>query len=188
MFRAVTTALREGAKKAFAVSALVYGNVTSTLLSPQARSLSVFAKQLECQTTLKVENKGTKNLSNSINKLLVLQTQFSAVPCRTVTKFSLKKGKRKSVKTVLYRFYRLNWGIWIRTKAGRQKHLWKKSASRRRKLKQHVFTNSTQSWMLDKMVTAFWRRPKYWVDDPYEPYHKREEFPFTQKKPRPLPE
>lgn len=102
---------------------------------------------------------------------------------RTVTKFSLKKGKRKSVRAVLKRFYRLDWGMWIRTRSGRHKKIWKKTHKLRRKLRQHVFTNSTQSWLLDKMVTKFWRRPKYYVDDPYAPYHRREEFWATRKKP-----
>lgn len=31
------------------------------------------------------------------------------VPARTVTKFSLTKGKRKTVRAVTDRFYRLNW-------------------------------------------------------------------------------
>lgn len=95
------------------------------------------------------------------------------------------KGKRKTVKPVIKRFYRLNWGIWIRTKAGRAKHLWRKHAARKRRLRQHVFCNASQSFKLDKMVTNFWRKPKYYVDDPYEPYHTREEFENTYKIPRP---
>ncbi len=27
--------------------------------------------------------------------------------------------------------------------------------------------------MLDRMMTPFWLRPKYYVDDPYSPYHTR---------------
>ncbi|EFN64271.1 39S ribosomal protein L35, mitochondrial, partial [Camponotus floridanus] len=105
------------------------------------------------------------------------------VPIRTVTKFSLRKGKRKTVKTVLKRFYRLNWGIWIRTKAGRRKHLWRKSSARKKRLQQHVFCNSTQSTLLDKMVCKYWKRRHYYVDDPYEPYHEREGFYLTRKRP-----
>lgn len=33
----------------------------------------------------------------------------TTTPARTVTKYSRRKGKRKSVKAVLDRFYRLNW-------------------------------------------------------------------------------
>lgn len=109
---------------------------------------------------------------------LALQTQQT----RSVTKFSLNKGKRKSVKAVVKRFRRLDWGAWIRTYTGRQKKLFSKSSNRKRRLRQHVFTNSTQSWLLDKMVTSFWRRPKNWVDDVYAPYHRRDEFFATKRK------
>lgn len=104
---------------------------------------------------------------------------------RSVTKYSWKRGKRKTVKAVLKRFYRLNWGGWIRTKCGRNKRLWRKSGARRRRLRQHVLCNASQSMLLDKMVTMSWRKPKYYVDDPYEPYHTREECRFTYTKPRP---
>ncbi|XP_061390152.1 large ribosomal subunit protein bL35m [Musca vetustissima] len=116
---------------------------------------------------------------NVLQQPLPLQAQQS----RSVTKFSLNKGKRKSVKAVIKRFRRLDWGAWIRTYTGRQKKLFSKSPERRRRLRQHVFTNSTQSWLLDKMVTSYWRRPKNWVDDIYAPYHKRDEFFATKSKP-----
>lgn len=104
---------------------------------------------------------------------------------RTVIKFSLNKGRRRTERSVLRRFYRLNWGGWIRTKCGRHKRLWRKSMKRKRRLRQHVFCNATQCSLLDKMVTMYWKRPKYYVDDPYEPYHSREEFRYTAVKPRP---
>ncbi|XP_066156336.1 large ribosomal subunit protein bL35m [Euwallacea fornicatus] len=104
---------------------------------------------------------------------------------RTVTKFSMRTGKRKAVKAVIHRFYRLHWGGWIRRLAGCHKRLWKKSPNRRRRHRQHVFCNATQSRLLDKMVTNFWRKPKYYVNDPYEPYHTREEFWTTRIKPKP---
>ena len=66
---------------------------------------------------------------------------------------------------------------------GRNKKLYKKSANRKRRLRQHVFTNATQSWLLDKMVTKYWRKRRFYVDDPDEPYHNREEFTITRKKP-----
>lgn len=122
------------------------------------------------------------NISNN-PEFLKLTANPSFTQVRTLTKFSLKTGKRKTVGPVLKRFKRLEWGAWIRTKAGRQKKLWKKSATRKYRLKQHIFCNSTQSYMLDKMVTRFWRRPKHYVDDPYRPFHKREEYWMTRKKP-----
>ncbi|XP_015186381.1 PREDICTED: 39S ribosomal protein L35, mitochondrial [Polistes dominula] len=104
-------------------------------------------------------------------------------PKRTVIKFSARKGKRKTVKTVVKRFYRLNWGIWIRRYCAHNKHMWRKTEGRKRRLRQHIFTNSTQSWLLDTMVTKYWRRPSFYVDDPYNPYHQREEFAYTRRKP-----
>jgi len=94
---------------------------------------------------------------------------------RSVTKFSLRSGKRKSIKAVVKRFYRLHWGGWIRTIAGRHKHMWRKTAKNKYRLRQHVFVSGTQSWLLDKCVTKYWRRPKWYVDDIYEPYHTRNE-------------
>lgn len=83
---------------------------------------------------------------------------------------------------MLRRFKRLHWGGWIRTYCGRQKKLFRKSARRRRRLRHHVLVNATQSWLLDKMVTKFWRKPKYWIDDPYTPYHQRDEFFATKRR------
>lgn len=103
-------------------------------------------------------------------------------PARSVTKFSLRKGKRKAVKAVIKRFKRLHWGAWIRTRCGRHKKMWKKSAALTKRLRQHVFVNGQQSMLLDKMVTKFWRRPKYYLDDPYTPYHTRNEFKLTKTK------
>ncbi|KAG5670050.1 hypothetical protein PVAND_000336 [Polypedilum vanderplanki] len=105
------------------------------------------------------------------------------VQSRTLTKFSLRKGKRKSVKAVIKRFMRLDWGIWIRTIAGRKKRIWKKSQKQRHRARQHVFTNASQSTMLDAMVGKYWKKPKYYVNDLYTPYHSRENFRITRKKP-----
>lgn len=93
----------------------------------------------------------TCNATNSSKSSILSHPEFlrlSATPAftqvRTVTKFSLKSGKRKTVRAALKRFKRLDWGIWVRTIAGRNKRIWKKSGDRRRKARQHVFTNSTQ--------------------------------------------
>ncbi|XP_075986440.1 mitochondrial ribosomal protein L35 [Anticarsia gemmatalis] len=129
-------------------------------------------------------NTGMKPASLLNNKqILDISNNLQPVPVRTVTKFSLKRGKRKTVKAVVSRFFRLHWGGWIRPMVGRHKKMWKKSPPQKRRLRQHVTCNSTQSTLLDKMVTKFWKRPKHYVDDPYAPYHTREEFPFTRTKP-----
>ncbi|KAM4866586.1 large ribosomal subunit protein bL35m isoform 2-T2 [Thomomys bottae] len=95
------------------------------------------------------------------------------MPVRTVTYCSTKKGKRKTVKAVIDRFLRLHSGLWLRRKAGYKKKLWKKTSARKRRLREMVFCNKTQSKMLDKMTTSFWRRRNWYVDDPYQKYHDR---------------
>lgn len=113
--------------------------------------------------------------------------QLECVPIRTVTKFSLRQGTRKSVKAPLFRFFRLHWGGWIRTRCGRHKKMHKKRANLKRRLRQHVLVNSTQALLLDKMVTKFWKRPKHYINDIYEPYHTRT-FYDACRKPMPYPD
>ncbi|EMP32186.1 39S ribosomal protein L35 [Chelonia mydas] len=110
------------------------------------------------------------SIFNSITALLphVLQQ-----PARTLTYYSLRKGKRKSVKSVVYRFLRLHCGLWLRKKAGYKKKLWKKSIRQKRRLREQVFCNKTQSKLLDKMTTSFWKRRNWYVDDPFQKYHDR---------------
>jgi len=135
------------------------------------------------QTQTLIANNGS--LCGSLVKNILINTtpNVLAQQQRSLTKFSLKKGTRKSVKAVLKRFMRLNWGGWIRTHSGRNKKLWRKSKNLRRRLRQHIFVNGTQSFLLDKMVTKYWRHPRFYVDDPYQPYHTREEYFATNKKP-----
>uniref|UniRef100_A0A670J8N2 Large ribosomal subunit protein bL35m n=1 Tax=Podarcis muralis TaxID=64176 RepID=A0A670J8N2_PODMU len=92
---------------------------------------------------------------------------------RTLIKFGVRKGKRKTVKPVIHRFLRLHCGLWLRRRAGYKKRLWKKNYRRRRRLRQHVFCNKTQSKLLDKMTSSFWKRRNWYIDDPYQKYHDR---------------
>ncbi|XP_061650228.1 39S ribosomal protein L35, mitochondrial [Phyllopteryx taeniolatus] len=98
---------------------------------------------------------------------------LSQQPRRSLTYYSVKKGKRKSVKSVTQRFMSLHCGLWIRRKAGYKKKLWRKKPARRKRLREHVFCNKTQSRMLDKMTSPFWKRRNWFVDDPYQKYHDR---------------
>lgn len=102
-------------------------------------------------------------------------------PVRHLTKFSIRSGKRKSVKCILRRFKRLHWGGWIRTRCGRNKKIFKKSQNRRRRLRQHVLVNATQAWLLDSMVGPYWRKPRHYINDPYAPYHERDYGPASRK-------
>lgn len=102
-----------------------------------------------------------------------LPTSIIQQPVRTLTYFGFRKGKRKTVKAVVKRFLRLHCGLWIRRKAGYKKKLWKKKPTRKRRLREIVFCNRTQSKLLDKMTTAFWKRRNWYVNDPYQKYHDR---------------
>ncbi|XP_028558036.1 large ribosomal subunit protein bL35m [Podarcis muralis] len=110
------------------------------------------------------------SILNSVTPLLpsILHQQV-----RTLIKFGVRKGKRKTVKPVIHRFLRLHCGLWLRRRAGYKKRLWKKNYRRRRRLRQHVFCNKTQSKLLDKMTSSFWKRRNWYIDDPYQKYHDR---------------
>nr|SVE89640.1 EOG090X0J5E [Daphnia sinensis] len=123
------------------------------------------------------------SVSSLVPSLFLKKSCPSLQQTRSVTKWSLNKGKRKTVKAVVARFYRLGWGAWIRPMVGRNKHHWSKTAKRKIRAEKHVFCNSTQSTLLDKMVTKYWRKRRFYVDDLYEPYHQREEYSLTAVKP-----
>ncbi|XP_026162608.1 large ribosomal subunit protein bL35m [Mastacembelus armatus] len=110
---------------------------------------------------------------NILQRVSALLPSVTKHPTRNLTYYSLKKGKRKSVKSVTERFMRLHCGLWIRRKAGYKKKLWKKKPARRKRLREHVFCNKTQCRLLDKMTTSFWKRRNWYVNDPYLKYHDR---------------
>merc|ERR1712002_300192 len=111
--------------------------------------------------------------SSILQRVSALIPSVTLQPSRSLTYYSLKKGKRKSVKSVTERFMRLHCGLWIRRKAGYKKKLWKKKPARRKRLREHVFCNKTQSKLLDKMTTSFWKRRNWYANDPYLKYHDR---------------
>lgn len=108
-----------------------------------------------------------------LQRVLPLAASLTLQPSRSLTYYSVKKGKRKSVKSVTERFMRLHCGLWIRRKAGYKKKLWRKMPARRKRLREHVFCNKTQSRLLDKMTTSFWKRRNWFLNDPYLTYHDR---------------
>ncbi|KAH0627018.1 hypothetical protein JD844_002380 [Phrynosoma platyrhinos] len=113
-----------------------------------------------------------------VNRVAPLLPSIFHQQTRTLIKFSLRKGKRKTVKAVVERFLRLHCGLWIRRRAGYKKKLWKKNARRRKRLREHVFCNKTQSKLLDKMTSSFWKRRNWYVNDPYQKYHDRTNVPW----------
>ncbi|XP_037786864.1 39S ribosomal protein L35, mitochondrial-like [Penaeus monodon] len=126
-------------------------------------------------------------MSTGVPSFLIPTPATSASQTRTVVKWSLQKGKRKTVQAVLKRFKRLDWGgrgMWIRPRQGANKKMWKKSQTQRLRAKTHVFCNATQSQMLDKMVCRFWKKTRYYPDDPFRPYLRRDNFRATKSQPR----
>uniref|UniRef100_A0A3Q2U8M1 Large ribosomal subunit protein bL35m n=1 Tax=Fundulus heteroclitus TaxID=8078 RepID=A0A3Q2U8M1_FUNHE len=108
-----------------------------------------------------------------LHRVSALVPSLTWQPCRNLTYVSLKKGKRKTVKAATARFMRLHCGLWIRRKAGYKKKLWKKLPARRKRLREIVFCNKTQSKLLDKMTSSFWKRRNWFLNDPYQNYHDR---------------
>lgn len=88
--------------------------------------------------------------------------------------------KRHTDPRALDRFYRLNWGGWIRARGGRGSRLWRKDEQNKWWAKQHVLCNETQSLMLEKMFSQKYRKKTFFVDDPYEMYEERD-FEFLPK-------
>lgn len=108
-----------------------------------------------------------------LNRVAALVPSVLKPPVRSLTYCSKRKGKRKTVKSVVHRFLRLHSGLWLRRKAGYKKKLWKKSTARKKRLREFVFCNKTQSKLLDKMTTSFWKRRNWYAGDPYQMYHDR---------------
>ncbi|XP_019940173.1 large ribosomal subunit protein bL35m [Paralichthys olivaceus] len=108
-----------------------------------------------------------------LQRVSALVPSLTLQPSRSLIYYSLKKGKRKTVKSVTQRFLRLHCGLWIRRKAGYKKKLWKKKPDRRKRLREFVICNKTQSKLLDKMTCSFWKRRNWYLDDPYLKYQDR---------------
>jgi hypothetical protein len=86
--------------------------------------------------------------------------------------------KRHNEPRALERFYRLNWGGWIRARGGRGVKSWQKEGARMWWTKQHVLCSARQSEQLEKMFEQKYRKKKYFVDDPYEDYEERNDHEF----------
>ncbi|XP_054909422.1 39S ribosomal protein L35, mitochondrial [Poeciliopsis prolifica] len=148
--------------------------------SPQIRQLSGFNRAQPLFGTVTAAVCGSVRATATQTPRYALLQRVSALvpsliwqPCRNLTYVSLKKGKRKTVSAVTERFMRLHCGLWIRRKAGYKKKLWKKMPARRKRLREIVFCNKTQSKLLDKMTSSYWKRRNWFLNDPYQKYHDR---------------
>lgn len=77
------------------------------------------------------------------------------IPTRTITYYSRRKGKRKTVKAVVRRFRRTGSGKWKRWQAGKNHFNSKKTSKRRSRLRRYVICNKQQTKMLNKMVNGW---------------------------------
>lgn len=93
-------------------------------------------------------------------RLLLLYLFSQIVPLQTINKKALSLFSHCS-------------GLWLRAIAGRQRKMWKKHRKRRRRNKQFIFCNKTQSKMLDRMVTMEYKTRKYYPDDPLQQFQER---------------
>ena len=78
-----------------------------------------------------------------------------AFPARTLTYYSRRKGKRKTVKAVVRRFRRTGSGKWKRWQAGKNHFNSKKTSKRRSRLRRYVICNKQQTKLLNKMVNGW---------------------------------
>jgi len=88
-----------------------------------------------------------------------------------VTLFDINEGKRESLGAVVMRFKRLDWGAWIRPRAGRAKKLWKKSLRQQVVNERHVFCKSYHKRRFDRAVTSDIKEIRHIPDDPYKVYN-----------------
>ena len=90
------------------------------------------------------------------------------------------------MKCVTDRFFRLGNGMWIRTRPGRNRSKYKKNGKRLALLQKHVFCTRRQCQMLDKMADKSYKVRKYYLNDPYEIYHRKDMLPIFRTKERPF--
>ncbi|XP_054714743.1 39S ribosomal protein L35, mitochondrial-like [Uloborus diversus] len=151
-------------------------------INPLNHQKYLFTNFSQCVNKYNIPLKPRSLFSNLDSKSLLPVAVNNFNSSRTVTKFSLKTGKRKSVQAVLTRFYRLNSGLWIRRRAGCHKRLWRKSDYQKYHGKEHVFCTRAQCIMFDKMITNYHKKRKYYIDDPFEPYQVRHNYDYVVPK------
>lgn len=164
---------------AFCKSFQTFSTVHSDLLKPTSA--------LKFQCTLPIRQFSCFTNSTIQGKFLEPCHKPQKTSIRTKIVCSKKKGKGKSNYAVLSRFYRLRSGLWIRARSGRENKKWSKTEKRVRRLQQFVICNKTQSQLLDRMVTPYWVKKRYFPDDPYEIYQDRTNFKYAPIRPKYFP-
>jgi len=81
------------------------------------------------------------------------------------------KGLRTPLKAVEMRFKRLDWGMWIRPKAGRNKKAWKKHQKQLINREKHFFCAPFHNSRFDRAVLSETKEIRHIPDDPYKVYN-----------------
>jgi len=88
-----------------------------------------------------------------------------------VTLYDWKDGERKNLDAVVARFKRLDWGAWIRPRAGRDKKRWKKAQTELVEMEKHVFCKPHHKRRFDRAVSMEIKDVRHIPDDPYKVYN-----------------
>jgi len=89
-----------------------------------------------------------------------------------VVLYNLHDGERKSLAAVVGRFKRLDWGAWIRPRAGRDKKKWKKNSTQLVNNEKHVFCKKYHKKRFDRAVTHEIKEIRHFPEDPYKVYNE----------------
>ncbi|CAH8480624.1 unnamed protein product [Heterobilharzia americana] len=132
----------------------------------------------------------TSFLSNPGSHWCMFQTRRLYRRSEEVKKYFTETGDYNPPnQDVIDRFKRLRWGAYIHARAGRDKHLYRRSAAEVSRRSEHILTSRATSFLLDNMLNKQWQKPKYYPNDIYEPYHKRTGVPWDYglRKPKFFP-
>jgi len=89
-----------------------------------------------------------------------------------VVLYDMQDGERKNLPAVVARFKRLDWGQWIRPRAGRDKKHWKKSRTQLVNNEKHVFVKPYHKRRFDRAVTMEIKEIRHIPEDPYKVYNE----------------
>lgn len=81
-------------------------------------------------------------------------------------------GKREALKAAEDRYKRLDWGIYIRTRVGKDNKRWKQTDRRKWRREQHIFVVQDFNKKLDRMFANETKRARFIPDDPFEKYNR----------------
>ncbi|TRY70432.1 hypothetical protein TCAL_09297 [Tigriopus californicus] len=93
-------------------------------------------------------------------------------PSECLTLFDRQDGERKSMVEAEKRFKRLDWGVYIRPRAGRNQLRYKRSARSIWNREQHVFCAKYHISLLNRMISPEVKAKRFLPEDIYEKYNR----------------